>query len=166
MIWTAYPDKICYHPGCDVHKCLVLLPDGVALDRGARRASSWGIRMELLRIATRDIAHYTRVGILSGRLSTFFRYFISGIPCTDISYPKFRAPTFYIRNSVRRHFTSGYLTAGWERRTFQLLRSDISGSSDSAYLESFSLSIQCHGVLLKLPDISDRHFEIFWDVLL
>ena len=55
MIWTAYPDKICYHPGCDVHKCLVLLPDGVALDRGARRASSWGIRMELLRIGERAV---------------------------------------------------------------------------------------------------------------
>ena len=109
----------------------------------------------------RSIAHSTRGRILSGRLSTFFRYFISGIPCTDISYPKFRAPTFYIRNSVRRHFTSGYLTAGWERRTFQLLRSDISGSSDSAYLESFSLSIQCCGVLLKLPNIFDRHLEIF-----
>nr|CAN64081.1 hypothetical protein VITISV_017279 [Vitis vinifera] len=83
------------------------------------------------------------------------------IPCADISYPEFRAPTFHIWNSVRRHFTSGYLTVGWERRTFQLLRSDLSGSSNSAYQESFSLSIQCHGVLLKLPDISDRHPEIF-----
>ena len=63
---------------------------------------------------------------------------------------------FHIRNSVRRHFT-----AGWERRTFQLLRSDLFGSSDSAYQESFSLSIQCHGVFLKLPDIFDRHPEIF-----
>ncbi|RVX14629.1 hypothetical protein CK203_011936 [Vitis vinifera] len=30
------------------------------------------------------------------------------------------------------------LDAGWERRTFQLLRSDISRSSDSAYPESFA----------------------------
>ena len=32
--------------------------------------------------------------------------------------------------------------AGWERRAVQLPRSDMSGSSDSAYPESFSLSIQ------------------------
>ena len=69
---------------------------------------------------------------------------------------------FNIRNSVRRHFTfSRYFTSGWERRTFQLPRSDMSGSSDSAYQESFSLSVQCRGVLLKLPNISDRHLEIF-----
>nr|CAN68870.1 hypothetical protein VITISV_013506 [Vitis vinifera] len=34
------------------------------------------------------------------------------------------------------YFISGYLTAGWERRTFQLPRSDMSRSSDSTYLES------------------------------
>ena len=82
-------------------------------------------------------------------------------PSADISYPEFRAPTFHIWNSVRRHFTSGYLTTEWERRTLQLLRIDISGPSDNAYHESFSLSIQCYGVLLKLSDISDRHPEIF-----
>nr|CAN69786.1 hypothetical protein VITISV_032746 [Vitis vinifera] len=65
------------------------------------------------------------------------------------------------------HSTSfGYPIARWERRTLQLLQIDISGPSDNAYLQSFSLSIQCSGVLLNLPDISDRHFEIFWDILL
>ena len=55
------------------------------------------------------------------------------------------------------------LDAGWERRAFQLPRSNISGSSDSAYLESFAANFaQCRGVLLKLPDIGDRHFEIFF----
>ena len=39
------------------------------------------------------------------------------------------------------YFTSGYLTAGWKRRTLQLSRSDMSGSSKSAYPESFSLNI-------------------------
>ena len=68
--------------------------------------------------------------------------------------------------SMRRYFTSGYPIAGWERKTLQLLQIDISGPSDNAYLQSFSLSIQCSGVLLNLPDISDRHFEIFWDILL
>ena len=108
---------------------------------------SWGIRMEFLWIATRSIAHSTRVGILFGRLSTFSGYLTSGIPSVDVppspdtSHP---APD-----------------AGWERRTFQLPLSDMSGSSDSAYPESFSLSIQCCSVLLKLPDIFDRLFEIF-----
>ncbi|RVW29318.1 hypothetical protein CK203_115415 [Vitis vinifera] len=68
-------------------------------DRGARRVSSKGIRMELLRIATRDIAHSTRGRIQSSRHSTF----------------------------------SGYLTFEWERRTFQLPRSDMSGSSDRIF---------------------------------
>nr|CAN66940.1 hypothetical protein VITISV_010067 [Vitis vinifera] len=99
--------------------------------------------MELLRIATRGIAHSTRVGILSGHLSTFSGYLTSGIL------------------SGRHSTLSGYLTSGWKRRTFQLPQSDMSGSSDSAYPESFSLSIQCRGVLLKLPDIFDRIFEIF-----
>nr|CAN82822.1 hypothetical protein VITISV_041236 [Vitis vinifera] len=41
---------------------------------------------------------------------------------------------FNIWNSVCRHFTlSGYLTSGWERRTFQLPRSDMSGSSDRIF---------------------------------
>ena len=74
----------------------------------------------------------------------------------ELIWIAWRRGTFRIRNSVRRHFI-----AEWERRTFQLLWSDLSGSSDSTYQESFSLSIQCHGVLLKLPDISDRHPEIF-----
>ena len=58
-------------------------------------------------------------------------------PSPDISHSEFCPLTFHIRNSVRRHFTSsGYLTAGWERRKFQLPRSDISRSSNSAYPES------------------------------
>ena len=118
--------------------------------------SSWGIRMELIRIALCTLCH-------PGEGSLHLAH-ADGPPCAAKLIPageEFRPPTFHIRNSVRRHFTSGYLTAGWERRTFQLLRSDISGSSNSAYQESFSLSIQCHGVLMKLLDISDRHPEIF-----
>ncbi|RVW19668.1 Retrovirus-related Pol polyprotein from transposon opus [Vitis vinifera] len=86
-------------------------------NRGARHVSSWGIRMELLRIATHGIAYSTRENSIRPTFH-FLRI-------------------FHIRNSIRRHFTSGYLTAGWKRRTFQLPRSDTSGSSDSAYLESF-----------------------------
>ena len=43
--------------------------------------------------------------------------------------------------SMRRYFTSGYPIAGWERKTLQLLQINISGPSDNAYLQSFSLSI-------------------------
>ena len=36
-------------------------------------------------------------------------------------------------------------------------------SADSAHPESFAAHFaQCHGVLLKLPDMCDRHFEIFF----
>ena len=57
--------------------------------------------------------------------------------------------------------------AGWEKRVFQLLRTYISGSSNSAYPESFANNfVQCCGVLLKLPDICHRYFGIFWDILL
>ena len=41
------------------------------------------------------------------------------IPCADISHPEFRASTFHIQNSVRRHFTSEILC-------FNILHPDIS----------------------------------------
>ena len=142
--------------------------------------------MELLRIATRDIAHSTRVGILSGRLSTFSRYLTSRIPSVDIP------PSPDISHSAP--------DTRWERRAFQLPRTDMSGSFDSAYPESihsrqfrfpkqlgssdtrdspnpFPPTIKkqtliilttkspfLHSAtkfLLKLPDIFDRLFEIF-----
>nr|CAN76888.1 hypothetical protein VITISV_009764 [Vitis vinifera] len=104
---------------------------GKSLDRGARHMSSWGIWMELLRIAWRrgTFSHPEfRPSTFSHsefRPSTFSH---SEFRPPTFSHPEFRPLTFHIRNSVRRHFT-----AGWERRTFQLLRSDLSGSSDSAY---------------------------------
>nr|CAN76406.1 hypothetical protein VITISV_016040 [Vitis vinifera] len=117
---------------------------------GARRVSSWGIRMELLQIAMRASSH-------QGEGSLHLAH-ADGPPC-DAQNSSFHPgrnsirPTFHllrifhIQNFVRRRFTfSGYLTSGWERRTFQLPRSDMSGSFDSAYPESFSLSIQCNGI--------------------
>ena len=143
--------------GCDVHECRVLLPERVWIGEHATcplGESGWSCSEQPGGAGHFHIGNSVR------------RNFTSGIPSADISHPKFRPPTFshpefrpptfHIRNSVRRHFI-----AGWERRTFQLLRSDLFGSSDSAYQESFSLSIQCHGVLLKLPNISDRYPEIF-----
>ena len=90
--------------GCDVHKCRVLLPEGVRI--GERHMSSWGIWMELIRIALRapchqgegslhlahadgppcDIAQSTRGRIQSDR------HFTSGIPSADISHPDISQP--------------------------------------------------------------------------
>ena len=82
-------------------------------DRGARYMSSWGIRMELLR------RHSTRMyHIRNSSPPTFHQDISHPAPSPDISHPA--------------------LDAGWERRAFQLPRSDISGSSDSAYPKSFA----------------------------
>ncbi|WJZ84321.1 hypothetical protein VitviT2T_003930 [Vitis vinifera] len=73
-------------------------------------------------------------------------------PSSDISHP---APSPDISHPVP--------DAGWERRAFQLPRSNISVSSDSAYPESFTAILHNAAVfLLKLPDMCDRHFEIFF----
>ena len=152
-IRTTYPDRICYRPECDVHECHVLLPEGVRI--AWQHVSSWGIRMELRRIAMRAPCH-------QGEGSLYLVHAdgpLCGAP--DISQPDGRGGRFNFPGQICPDPLAGYLTAGWERRTFQLLRSDISGSFNSSYSESFSLSIQCYGVLLKLPDISDQHLEIF-----
>ena len=65
---------------------------------------------------------------------------------------------FHIQNLVRRHFTSGYVTSGWERRMFQLLRSDISESSGSAYPVR-------HAQLQWSPEASWYFRPTFWDIL-
>ena len=75
----------------------------------------------------------------------------------DVSHPEIYCRRHYIRMSYIRN--SG---AGWERKAFQLLRIYIFESSNSAHPESFAANFaQCRGVLLKLPDICDRHLEIF-----
>nr|CAN70729.1 hypothetical protein VITISV_010385 [Vitis vinifera] len=114
MIWITYPNRICYRPGCDDRECLVLLPEGVWIG-GARHVSSWGIRMELLQIVMRAPCHQGE-GCLHLTHADIPPCDVP--PSPDISHP---APD-----------------AGWERRAFQLPRSDISGSSYSAYSESFA----------------------------
>ena len=123
-----------------------------------------------------------------------------GPPCDErhISFHpgrNFVRPTFHLLD-----ISHPAPDAGWERRAFQLPRSDMSGSSYSAYPESirsrqfrftgqlgsldtrdspdpFPSTIKKQTLiilttkspfwhsatefLLKLPDISDRHFEIF-----
>ena len=101
-----------------------------------------------------------------------------GIPSScrrhSIWLPPLSTRMYHIRKSTSAAIPPGCLTfgtfhpdilhpahdAGWARRAFQLPRSDISGSADSAYPENFAANFAlCRGVLLKLPD---RHFKIFF----
>ena len=130
IIRTAHPDRICYRPG-------MMFTSAVCFN--LRESGQGSALRVLLRnpdgVDPDSLAH----SMSSGRGALHLAH-ADGPPCaTQLSPPReeFRPPTFHIRNSVRRHFTSGYLTAGWERKTFQLLWSDISGSSYSTYPESF-----------------------------
>ena len=127
---------------------------------------------------TRIIAHSTMVGIPSGCRHFPPGCITSGILLLpppfhpDVSHPEICCRHHSIRMSYIRN--SG---AGWERRAFQLLQIYIFGSSNSAHPESFAAILhsadsahpesfaahfaQCHGVLLKLPDMCDRHLRYF-----
>ena len=97
-------------------------------------------------------------GILHRRHSTRMSHIRNSAPPTfypDVSYPESSPPPFH-PNIL--HLVPD---AGWERRAFQLPWLDISGSSNSIPGEFRSHFAQCCGVLLKLPDMCDRHFEIF-----
>ncbi|RVW23877.1 hypothetical protein CK203_094637 [Vitis vinifera] len=77
-------------------------------DRKARHISSWGIRMELIRIALRAPCH---PGEGSLHLAHGEKFYLASIPPhPDISYPDGKGG-----RSVRRHFTFGYLISGWRR---------------------------------------------------
>ncbi|RVW92015.1 hypothetical protein CK203_037143 [Vitis vinifera] len=102
-VQTGHPDRMAAEESAP--HVLLGNPDGVDLDSLARSVSSGrGVPTPCTRRRSplRSIAHSTRGRILSGRLSTFCGHFISGIPCADILYPEFRAPTFYIRISHSR----------------------------------------------------------------
>ena len=111
MIRTTYLDRICYRPGCDDSECRVLLPEGVRIgERATYPLRESGILLH---------RHSTRMShIRNFSLPTFHLDISHPAPSPDMSHPA--------------------LDAGWERRAFQLPRSDISGSSDSAYPESFA----------------------------
>ena len=104
MIQTTYSDRICYRPGVmftsavcfslresgqgSVPHVLLGNPDGVDPDSLARSVSSRRVVPTPCtrgRSPLRSIAHSTRGRILSGRLSTFYGYFTSGIPSADVS---------------------------------------------------------------------------------
>ena len=119
-------------------------------------------------LATSDIVHSTRVGILSGRLSTISGY----LTVVILSGPAFHHLRIY---HIRRLSPDGRggrfnfpgqtcpdpneLVVGWERSTIQLPRTDMSGSSGNAYLENirsrrFSfLGQTCPNPLVTLPRI-------------
>nr|CAN82821.1 hypothetical protein VITISV_041235 [Vitis vinifera] len=88
-------------------------------DRGARHVSSWGIRMKFLRIAMHAPCH-------QGEGSLHLAH-ADGPPC-DIAHSTWGG----ILSGQLSTF-SGYLTSGWEKRAFQLPRSDMSGSSDRIF---------------------------------
>ncbi|RVX11673.1 Auxin response factor 1 [Vitis vinifera] len=137
-------------------------------DRGARYMSSWGIRMELIRIALHAPSH-------QGEGSLHLAH-TDGPPC-DAQHSSFHPgknsvrPTFHLlrishirmgeEDPDRRggrfnfpgqtcpdpligYFTSGYLIARWERRTFQLPRQSNSEdfSSEDERLGSSSLEVK------------------------
>ena len=93
--------------------------------------SSWGIRMELLWIAMRAPCHQGEGSLQHAHAD--------GPPCDvpsspDIPHPEF-CPALFLPSPDISHPVPD---AGCERRAFQLPLSDISGSSDSAYPESFT----------------------------
>ena len=100
-------------------------------DRGARHVSSWGIRMELLRIAMSAPCH-------QGEGSLHHAH-ADGPPCDVPSSPDIPHPELCLGDvPLSPDISHPAPDAGWERRVFQLPWSDISESSDSAYLESFA----------------------------
>nr|CAN63560.1 hypothetical protein VITISV_011355 [Vitis vinifera] len=153
--WQRCPDResghtirgrrnICYHPECDVHECRVLLLEGVRI--ALRRMSSWGIRMELIRIAWRHIRSPLRRPDISSGI-------MSDQTCPD---------------PLIGYFTSGSPDAEWERRHFNFpgqaypdLLIVLIQRASTADISDYPDFAQCRGVLLKLPYIFDRHFGIF-----
>ena len=98
------------------------------------------------------IAHSTRIGITSGcrhytRLPPLHPAAAITLDCRHFP-PGCSHPEFYCHRHSTRMFHIRNSDAGWERRAFQLPRSDISRSSDSAHPET------------------DRHFEIFFCIVL
>ena len=119
--------------------------------------SSWGIWMELLWIAMRAPCHQGEGSLhlahadnppCGARDISHPEFCPADVsPSPDISHPdgrggRFNFPGQTCPDPLIGYFTFGYLTSRWERRMFQLLRSDMSGSSDSAYPEGIQPTIQ------------------------
>ena len=158
MIWTTYPDRICYRPGCDDHEFRVLLPEEVRI--AWRRMSSWGIRMEFFRIAMRAPCH-------QGEGSLHLVH-ADGPPCNArISHSRNSVQSYMSRSSDRIFHIRCLTPDGRARRfnfpgqTYPNLLIALTRRASAADISDYPDFVQCRGVLLKLPDMCDRHFEIF-----
>ena len=91
--------------------------------------SSWGIRMELLRIEMRAPCH-------QGEGSLHLAH-ADGPPC-NARHSSFHPGEEFCPANIPPSPDISHPThdAGWERRVFQFPRSNMSGSSDRAYPES------------------------------
>ena len=161
--------------GCDVHECRVLLPEGVRI--AWRRVSSWGIRMELLRIAWRRMSlEGIRMELCRIAMRAPCQQGEGSLHLVHADGPPCDARISHSRNSVRSNMS------GSSDRIFHIRRLTSDGrggrfnfpgqtcldplivltwrasTADNSDYPDFA---QCRGVLLKLPDISDRHFGIF-----
>ena len=138
-------------------------------DRGARCVSSWGIRMELLRIAMCAPCHQGEGSLHHAHADGHSCDVPSSV---DIPHPEFCPGDVPLSPDIS-HPTPD---TGWERKAFQPPWLDISGSSDNAYLESFAAILHSAAVFswsfpICATDIlryfaldiwcPDRHFEKF-----
>ena len=149
--------------GCDDRECRVRIGYAIVqvCDVRKHRVPAWGIRMELLRIAMPAWGIQMELLRIAMRApchqgeGSLHHAHADGHPCdvpssSDIPHAKFCPgdvpsspdiphPEFYPDDVPPSPDVSHpALNAGWERRAFQLPRLDISGSSESAYSESFA----------------------------
>ena len=138
-----------------------------------KRCTNWSLNEEDMALARQLHPAHFHPGRNSIRLPPFPSGCItSGIrlpPLTSgaTSTPRWH-PKFRIRMGKEAFQLHPADISGWERRRFHFLdqpcpnppwRLPQSLQAEGRMLHSCS-------VLLKLPDICDRHFEIFWDILL
>ena len=114
--------------GCDDRECRVLLLEGVRIGERAAIPPGCLTSGTLLRRHSTQMSH-----IRNSALPPFH---------PDVSHPEFCSadipPGCLTSGTFHPDILHPVPNAGWERRAFQLPRSDISGSSDSAYSESFA----------------------------
>ena len=135
MIRTTYPDRICYLPGCDVRECRVLLPEGVRI----------GEQPHIL------------LGNLDGVAPDSDTRHSSFHPRKNSIQPTFQLPRLDMSGSSDRISHIRCLMPNGRRGRF-----NFPGQTCSDPLVALTLSdMHSCSVILKLPDISERLFEIF-----
>ena len=161
FIQTTYSDRICYHPdnippGCLTFgwSCSAAIPSGYFASGQHSTRMSY-IRMELLR------RHYTRMSHI--RIGARRHYTRMSHIRMELLPPTFHPDVSHSAHSIWIFCIQTYPDAGWERSVFQLLRLDISRSSNSAYPESFA-TIFCT-VPRCSPEASRYVPQTFGDIL-